>query len=180
MNTVMLDIRKGGIWDVIINRSHSYSFTSPRAALPIQLTEVLHKVQQKLESDFSSKEAVVCSLYLPKEVKSAIEYSFPDFVLHNIRHAGMRQRFFELFRMNAFNSINVRPNNSDTLYVCSDASAMPERDVAIWAWVSSEGLESQYGYGTTSYGNHSDSAELEGILQGIIANRHTSRKRIHV
>lgn len=176
---VFLTIRHGGNWEIIINRSHFYTFKTRPELLVSQFSSVLHYIQKIIEKDFGKSKAVIWSTDLPNFVVSSLHYAFPNFSLVTVRHSGLRSRFHEIFARSVFDVSEIRPVKSNTLYICSDASASTEKGFCTWGWASSEGAYSKYGYGLTKNAMTS-AAELEGICQAIVANKDTEFENIHV
>lgn len=179
MICVFLTLRSDKNWEIMINRSEIINFKTHQHTFLMQISEVLHFLNETLEEKYETNEAIIWSSKISREMSNNLHYAFPNFTLLTINHSGLRYRFNEIFERSTSDVLHIKNKKSDTIYICSDASVDVARNVGAWGWVSSNGHKSEYGYGNTRHSS-SSTAELEGICQAIVAHKNSEFKTIHV
>jgi len=160
--------RTRATWNYVVGSDHG-TLTGKDEDLLAQMA----KIVDMFVSLYEGEQIAVVSPQLVTYVRRGLQEKFPE-----IPFIPLTSDLYGLFDR-AFNQPSQRRrDNTNTLYVCSDASGGHMGIPAAWAWCSS-GVNSDYGIGFSGRVN-TNVAELEGLMSAIIAHEAHPASRVHV
>lgn len=177
--TVMLHKERANYaWSYIIDHKY-YVAVTPRGSLLEQMVHVLTEIQDTF--DLFGKEVTVVSTTLLRSVLYDLTLSFPSMRFVPVADSEVARVFRNVMNRAGEDKGLVRrkTRNSNTLYICSDASKSASHNMCGWAWFSTVEGSSGYGFGVSEH-RSTVSAELEGILHAIIDNSGVKQKNLHI
>lgn len=161
-------------WAYLVNNK-SGLFIAPDGCLTVQIGTAVEHMKSMIHTD---DKLTIVSPQLNANSRSELEVLFPEVSFMAINENNLSVFFNRVMAQNP----SRRKANQNTLYIGSDASAKAtidtNRTYSAWAWCS-DGVNGTYDYGYSGEVSV-NVAELEGIMQAIVANADTTASRIHI
>ena len=157
-------------WRYLVDNQQITCFAAGEIA--DQLLEVLDEIQ--IIHSAPNTKLVVVTQSMPFLIENDIREMFPEILFLKLSESNLREAFKDAFAVPSYQ----RKVNKGTLFIGADASGGHEGTISAWAWVTS-GVHATYSSGVCEF-NNMNISEFEGILRGLIANKHTDHSRIHI